>query len=74
MKFVSRKFIAFVSNFVAIVVLSFLGKIDGLHTIIGLLVNCAFYTLVEGAIDLASLRKIQIGSFSLDKEVTNEDN
>lgn len=72
-KFASRKFLVFILNFVAIFILSFTGKIEGLYSVIGFIINGVIYTLIEGFVDLKNIDKIGINGFYLERR-QNESN
>lgn len=67
-KFTSRKFIAFILVFVSAFVLKFLSKIDDLYFVILILTSMFIYTVVEGVIDLSSVKKVKTNFLEYEKD------
>lgn len=68
MKFLSRKFLVFILNFIGFVVLAYFGKLT-IEVVIALLLNSVIYLFIEGMLDL---KKIKFTNAFFNIEAANE--
>lgn len=72
-KFLSRKFIVFILNYITIVFLSLNRVIDSVSCVVALIVNALIYTSIEGVIDLKNITYLKMNNFEVRKEETKGD-